>query len=126
MKRNPQDPPGLPTPRGFSQSMKWAGIVFVSGQLPLDVSGSVVSDDFRIQCRQVFRNIQVALESQDATLGDIVMLTVYLTNMDMYEAFREVRKEVLQEPFPTSTLIGVTGLAVDRALLEIEVLAAST
>lgn len=126
MDLNPQNPSDLPKGRGFSQTMKWAGVVFLSGQLPLGIDGALVSDEFRSQCRKVFSNLEAALRSQGSTLQDVLRINVYLTDMGNYEAFREVRAEMLQEPFPTSTLVGVTGLAVPGALLEIEAIAAGS
>ena len=124
MHRNPLNPPELPGPRGFSQSMRWGGLVILSVQLPLDGEGQLVSEEFRPQCRHVFRNVEIALEAQGVTLRDLLKITVYLTSLENYETFREVREEMLGSPFPTSTLIGVTGLAIPGALLSIEGLAA--
>jgi 2-iminobutanoate/2-iminopropanoate deaminase len=120
----PVNPSELPPPRGFSQSMPWGDLVILSVQLPLNEHGMLVSEDFDAQCQQVFRNIDVALTSQGGALKDLLKITVFLTSLENYEPFRDVREQMLEEPFPTSTLIGVTGLAVVGALISIEGLAA--
>lgn len=123
--RHSKNPPTLPPPRGFSQSMRVGDLIILSVQLPFDARKELVSTDFRVQCRRVFDNVRKALESQGATLRDLLNINVYLTSMDNYEAFRDVREEVMTTPFPTSTLVGVTRLAYEGALIAIEGIAAA-
>jgi enamine deaminase RidA (YjgF/YER057c/UK114 family) len=72
----------------------------------------------------VFRNIEVALEAAGSTMGDVVKLTVFLTNMSDLAAFREVRDEFVdsQRP-PASSLVQVSGLVHPAFRVEIEAIA---
>lgn len=122
------NPPGLARPAGFTHVVDVSAgrTVYVSGQVAKDASGNLVGGrDMRAQAEQVFRNIQTALESRGATLGDIVQLTAYIRDMSQLAAYREVRERVLgTNPRPASSLVGAAALASEDYLLEVEVIAA--
>jgi 2-iminobutanoate/2-iminopropanoate deaminase len=121
------DPPGLPVPRGFSQTIDANGFVFVSGQLPVDADRVLVGDgDAELQVRRVFENVRIALEANGLGLGDIVKLTALVVTMEAYEAFRNVRDELFQLPLPTSTVGCVTEIVIPGAEIEIDAIAVRT
>jgi reactive intermediate/imine deaminase len=102
-----------------------AALVFVSGQLPLDRQGKLVGEgDMARQTEQVFENLRAILEANGATFRDVVKIGSYLTDMSQLAAMREVRVRYLPEEPPASTLVGVSGLVLPEALLEVEVVAA--
>jgi enamine deaminase RidA (YjgF/YER057c/UK114 family) len=117
------DPEGLPTPRGFSQTIAFGGIVLVSGQLPVDADRRLVSDDPVEQARQVFRNLETALEANGLGLQHIVKFTAFVVGNEGYEAFRTARDEMIDPPFPTSTVGCVTEIVIPGAVVEIEAMA---
>jgi 2-iminobutanoate/2-iminopropanoate deaminase len=120
-----RDPDGLPVPRGFSQSMTVGDLVFVSGQLPVNAARELVGgDDAVAQTRQVFHNLEVALKANGLGLQDIVKFTALVVTNDAYEAFRDVRDELIRAPFPTSTVACVTEIVIPGAVIEIDVVAA--
>jgi reactive intermediate/imine deaminase len=120
-------PEGSPPVNGYSHAVSFAGpMVMISGQVPLDAEGRLVGyDDAAEQTRQVFRNIEIALAAAGSTMGDVVKLTVFLTNMSDLSAFREVRDEFVdaQRP-PASSLVQVSGLVHPAFRVEIEAIAA--
>jgi enamine deaminase RidA (YjgF/YER057c/UK114 family) len=119
------DPEGLPAPRGFSQTIAVGGLVFVSGQLPIDAEGNLVGGDDPVeQARQVFRNLRVALQANRLDLQHIVKFTALVVGKEAYEAFRTVRAELIEPPFPTSTVGCVVDIVIPRAVVEIDVIAA--
>lgn len=119
------DPDGLPAPRGFSQTIAFDGLVLVSGQLPVDAERRLVGDDDPVeQTRQVFRNIRIALEANGLGFEHIVKFTALVTTNEAYEAFRTVRDELIEPPFPTSTVACVTEIVLPGAVIEIDVIAA--
>jgi enamine deaminase RidA (YjgF/YER057c/UK114 family) len=122
------NPPGLGKPNGYSHVVEvYSGpTLYVAGQVARDANGNVVGrGDMRAQAEQVFRNIQTALEARAATLADIVQLTCYIRDMSQLAAYREVRERVLgAAPRPASTLVGVSALASEDFLLEVDVIAA--
>jgi enamine deaminase RidA (YjgF/YER057c/UK114 family) len=122
------NPPGLAKPAGYTHvvDVPAGRTIYVSGQVARDPSGNLVGGrDMRAQSEQVFKNIQIALESRGASLADIVQLTAYIRDMSQLAAYREVRERVLgTTPRPASSLVGVAALASDDFLLEVEVIAA--
>lgn len=125
MRRSPINPPQLPPPRGFSQSIQCGDLIILSVQLPFTAEGNLVSAEFRAQCAQVFENVRTVLEYQGATLNDLLKTNIYLTSMGNYDAFREIRADTLTPPFPTSTLVGIKRLAYEGVLVAIRGLAAA-
>jgi len=125
------NPDTLMTPRGFTQVVTIAGpakLLFISGQVAIDKEGKVVGPgDLKAQIRQAARNLKDALTAAGATAADIVKTNTYIVNYKQsdYSAMREARAELFPdgEP-PASTMVGVTSLAVDGLLVEMEAIAA--
>src|SRR4051794_36936158 len=106
-------PEGTPPTNGYSHAVAFTGtMIMVSGQVPLDADGKLIGpDDARAQARQVFRNIGAVLAAADATMSDVVKLTVFLTDLGDLAAFREARDEVIgADAPPASSLVQVAGL----------------
>ena len=96
--------------------------VYVSGQHPVDPTGSVVGDDIATQTTQVLDNVKRVLAAAGTTPERICKATVFLTDMTTFPAFNEVYDEWMPDPKPARSAVGVTDLAVD-SLVEIEVVA---
>lgn len=127
MKNYPVSP-NLSTPRGYSHVVEATGkMVFVAGQIALDKEGKVVGlGDMKAQTRQVLENVTAALAAAGASWKDVVKANTYVVNLnaDSIAAIREVRGDFFPaENPPASTLVGVTALAMDGLLIEIEVTA---
>lgn len=111
----------------FSVDLKACSrLVFVSGQVPLDVDGNLVSaDDFEVQFNQVFANLKASTESAGATMNDIVSLRTLLTRETDLDQFHKLRQEWYPQyfgdkPFPPNTLIVVKRLVWEDIRLEVE------
>ena len=114
-------PQGLPKPPTYSHVVKAGNTVYVAGQVAQDEKGQPVGrGDFTAQATQVFENLKKALTSAGADFGDLVKITVYITDPRYREPLGEVRSRYLTGPLPASTLIVVAGLASPDYLLEIE------
>lgn len=102
-------------------------LVFIAGQAAIDVDGSVVGGaDVGEQARQAFRNLRAAVESLGGTPADIVKLTTFVVGHapTHLAAVAAARDEILAiEELPASTLTGVTSLATDELLVEVEAVA---
>jgi 2-iminobutanoate/2-iminopropanoate deaminase len=98
----------VPPPAGaYSPAVRAGGFVFVSGQVPRDpVTGELVGDDIEGQTTQVLANVKRALEAAGATLGDVVSMTVYLSDIDDWGRFNDVYKATMSSPYPTRTALG--------------------
>lgn len=118
--------PGLydTTPRGYEQCIVANGFVYVAGQPGWDQNGKLVSPDFEPQARQAFQNVRVALEAAGVGMGDVVAMTVYLTDMRHLPEFRRARQEAMGEHMTAHTLLGVDKLADPGMLFEVQAVAA--
>ena len=99
--------------------------VYIAGQVALDRTGALVGPgDIRAQARQVFDNLQAALQAVGASFEQVVKLTYYLVDATQLPVVREVRDQYvnLQQP-PASTAVEVRRLVRDDLLLEVEAVA---
>jgi len=127
MRKTPVNPWTWQDRRGFTQAWRVeapAAILFVSGQVPLDDDGNLVApDDFDGQARRTFENLGRVLDEAGGTFGDIVKLTVYLTDMARLPDYGRIRAEYIRGRPPASTAVGVTALAVPGLMIEVEAIA---
>ena len=116
---------GLPEPIShYTDAVQGGGLLFVSGCVPADGHGQLVGgDDVVAQAHQVFNNIRTVLAAAGAGFADVVKVTVYLIDIDDRPRINPVRQEAFGDVRPASTLIEVSGLAVDGARLEVDVVA---
>jgi enamine deaminase RidA (YjgF/YER057c/UK114 family) len=124
------NPRTISKPPGYTHVVEATGpgrIVYIAGQLGLDVGGKVVGQagDFRAQAIQTFENLKAALAEVGATFNDVVKINNYLTDLPAHlPIFREVRDMYLDKSKPpASTTIQISALAREGALLETEAIA---
>ena len=100
-------------------------MVFVSGQVARDLDGNVVGvGDIYAQTRQVLRNMHEVLAESEATMDDVVKVTVFVTNLEEHlVASHEVRSEFFKNGYPASSLVEVSRLVHKDFLIEIEAIA---
>lgn len=109
----------------YSQAVdSGAGLVFLSGQLPLDpATGAFPEGGIQAQTRQSLRNVQAILEAAGLSLANVVKTTVFLADMGDFAAMNEVYAEFFSEPFPARSAVAAKALP-KGALVEIECIAA--
>ncbi|MEW6449628.1 MAG: RidA family protein [Pseudomonadota bacterium] len=118
------NPETIAKPGGYSHVVETVGpgrIVYIAGQLGLKPDGKIAGD-FRAQAVQAFENLKNALASVGATFNDVVKLNNYLIDIKSnLGAYREVRDLYVNvKAPPASTTIGITALAREDALFEVE------
>ncbi|MGD8486927.1 MAG: RidA family protein [Chloroflexota bacterium] len=107
----------------YSQAIVTDGLVFCSGQGPLDpATNELVEGDVTVQTERTMRNIEALLGEIGLDFSDVVKSTCYLADMDDFAAFNEVYASFLPEPYPARTTIQAARLPLD-ILVEIEVIA---
>ncbi len=120
-------PETLPQPFGYSHvvEVRPGRVIYVSGQVPLDREGRLVGEgDFEAQTRQVFENLQAALDAAGASWGDVVKLNYFLVDVSNLQAVRAIRDEYVDTAHPpASTLVEVSSLFRDDVLIEIDAVA---
>lgn len=114
--------PNAPTAAGpYSQAIGAAGLVFVAGQLPLDLSGNV-PDGVEAQTRQSLANVVAVLEAAGSSPAGVVKTTVFLKDMNDFAAMNAIYAEVFGQSLPARSTIEVARLPRD-VLVEIECIA---
>ena len=108
----------------YSQAVdSGAGLVFVSGQLPIDPSTGAFSEGgVTEQTRQSLLNAQAILQAAGLDLADVVKTTVFLADMGDFAAMNAVYATFFSEPFPARSAVAVKTLP-KGALIEIECIA---
>ena len=115
------DAPGALGP--YSQGIRDGDTVYVSGQGPVDPeTREVVEGDIQDETEQTLGNVDAVLEAAGLGLEDVVKATVFVTDMDNYEAVNEVYGEYMSEPYPARAAVEVADLPVDIGV-EIEAVA---
>lgn len=121
------NPATLAKPPGYSYVVEATGpnrLIFIAGQLGLDMENRLVGDDFRSQADKAIENLKLALADAGATVKDVVKINNYLVDMSHIPIFREVRdKHFNMSAPPASTTVAISQLARPGALFEIEAIA---
>ena len=103
-----------------------AGLVFVSGQLPIDpATGAFPEGGVQEQTRQSLTNAQAILASVGLGLRNVVKTTVFLADMADFAAMNQVYSQFFTAPFPARSAVAVKTLP-KGALVEIECIAEAT
>jgi 2-iminobutanoate/2-iminopropanoate deaminase len=98
--------------------------IYVSGQVSLDAGGNVVGEgDIKLQTETVLEHVKTVLEEAGGSMQDVVKVTVFITDMGLYDEIHEVRRRYFEEPYPASSMVEVSALIDPRLLIEIEAIA---
>ncbi len=98
--------------------------IYISGQVSLDTEGNVVGEgDMGLQTETVLEHVKTVVEEAGGGMEDIVKVTVFITDMGLYDEIHEVRRRYFEEPYPASSMVEVSALIDPRLLIEIEAVA---
>jgi enamine deaminase RidA (YjgF/YER057c/UK114 family) len=124
------NPPGLVRPVGFSHGVASRGgrMLFVAGQTAHNADGQVVAPgDVVGQYEQALRNIHVVVQAAGGTMHNIVKMTIYVQDRDLYKThLRElgrVHHAFFGRYYPATALIEISRFFEDGVLIEIESIA---
>lgn len=108
----------------YSQAV-WAGdFLFCAGQIPLDpTTGNLIAASIAEQTTRALENIRGVLQSQGLDFGNVVKVTVFLSDMNNFTAMNEVYAKYFTKEPPARSTVQVARLPKD-ALVEIEIVAA--
>jgi 2-iminobutanoate/2-iminopropanoate deaminase len=114
-----------PKPVGpFSQAIKANGLIFVAGQTARDPqTGQVIEGDITHQTERVIENLKAILEAADSSLDRTLKTTVYLKDMDDFEAMGKVYSRYFPLHPPARATVEVSGLHGGRVEIELIALA---
>ena len=111
MKKIAISTPAAPGAIGtYSQAIRCADTVYLSGQIGLDpVSGQLV-DGFEAQVKRVFDNLKAVAEAAGGSLDDFAKLNVYLTDLAHFARVNEIMGSYFSQPYPARAALGVASL----------------
>ena len=110
----------------YSQAVEANGILFVSGQLPINPElGKIEATTTIAQTEQIFANIKAILDEAGYTFSDVVKSTVFLSDIANFAEMNEVYKKYYQSECPARSAFAVKDLPLG-ALVEIETIACKT
>ena len=106
----------------YSQAVEINGIVYTSGQIPLDpATGELVGETIEEQAEQVMKNLEAILEAAGTKPENVVKTLCFLTDMGDFAAFNEVYARYFTEK-PARSCVGIKSLP-KGAICEVEVIA---
>lgn len=106
----------------YSQAIKANGILFTSGQIPIDpATGAVVAGGIKEQSEQVCKNLKAVLEAAGSCFGRVIKTTCFLADMADFAAFNEVYGAYFTEK-PARSCVAVKTLP-KNVLVEVECIA---
>jgi 2-iminobutanoate/2-iminopropanoate deaminase len=106
----------------YSQAVEKNGILYISGQIPLNQEGNMVGDNITVQTGQVMKNIDAILKEAGYTFDDVVKSTCLLKNINDFQAMNEVYGKYYTDNPPARAAYEVAALP-KGALVEIETIA---
>ena len=109
----------------YSQALDLGGMVFVSGQIPVDPATGAMPEDVQGQARQSLANLKAILAEAGLTMADVVKTVVFLADLDDFAAVNEVYAQAFAQPFPARSCVQVAGIP-KGAKVEIECIAVRT
>lgn len=107
----------------LSHATKIPGLVFISGQTPVDKKGNLVQGTIQDKTEACLKNLGNVLEAAGTSWEKLVKVNVYLKNMDDFGKMNEVYEKLVPSPKPARTCIQAAKLPMDVDV-EIEAIAA--
>lgn len=115
-----------PAPVGpYSQAVIHQGLVYVSGQIPLDpATGEIVEGEIEAQATRVFANLRAVLEAAGSGIERVLRTSIYLTDLSLFPRVNAVyERQFTGDPKPARSTVGVASLPLG---VQIEVDAIAT
>lgn len=103
----------------YSQAIRTGNLLFISGQLPINPADGVIPHDIKAQTCQILENLKSILEAAGTSLSAVVKTTVYLNNLDDFDAMNAVYQAYFTRGAPARSTIEVSQIP-RGALIEIE------
>jgi 2-iminobutanoate/2-iminopropanoate deaminase len=98
----------------YSQAVVHNGMVYASGQIPLDpATNDLVNDNITIQTTQVLENLKAVLEAAGSSLDRVLKTTVYLRDMDEFPLMNEVYGKYFTSSWPARATVQAARLPKD-------------
>lgn len=106
----------------YSQALDLGGMVFVSGQIPVDPATGAMPEDVQDQARQSLANLKAILAEAGLTMANVVKTVIFLADINDFAAVNAVYAEAFAEPYPARSCVQVAAIP-KGARVEIECIA---
>jgi len=116
---------GTPIPKGhYSQGVVHNGMVYVSGQLPMNLTTREIENgSIEAQTELALRNVEAVLLAAGSNLNDVVQMTIYVSDIELWDKINEVYARILGEHRLARAIVPVKDLHFDTKI-EIQAIAA--
>ncbi len=105
----------------YSQAILVNGMLYTSGQIPLNLEGNIVGDNIKGQTEQVMKNLKAVLEEAGTNFENTIKTTCFLSDMSNFVGFNEVYSKYFTSN-PARSCVAVKELP-KQVLVEVEVIA---
>ncbi|MBK9164544.1 MAG: RidA family protein [Acidobacteria bacterium] len=118
-------PPNQPQPKGhYSPGVEHNGLIYVSGQLPMSLdTREPFTGDIGEQTELALRNVEAVLKAGGSDLGHVLQMTIYVSDMEMWDEVNTKYAEVMGEHRPARAIVPVKDLHFGTKI-EIQAIAA--
>jgi endoribonuclease L-PSP, putative len=118
-------PENFPKPAGhYSPGIVCDGMVYVSGQLPLDLeTREPFTGEIEKQTELALRNVEVVLNAAGSDLDHVVQMTIYVSDMELWDGVNKAYAAVMGEHRPARAIVPVKDLHFDTKI-EMQAIAA--
>lgn len=103
----------------YSQGITAGGLLFTSGQIPIDPKTGEIPGGVEAQARQALTNVSNIVKEAGADMNKVIKTTVFIKNMEDFAKINEVYAEFFEKPYPARSCVEVARLPKD-VLLEVE------
>ncbi|MBP1326684.1 2-iminobutanoate/2-iminopropanoate deaminase [Leucobacter exalbidus] len=110
----------------YSDAVVANGMVFTTGQMPLDSNWDLIATDFDAQARFVFERLATLLTASGSSPSDVIRLTIYLSDIDNTAALVPQRRAFLGAARPASVIVQTGNFGTPGMFLEVEAIATLT
>jgi 2-iminobutanoate/2-iminopropanoate deaminase len=106
----------------YSEAVRAGELLFISGQLGIDLTNGELAEGVEKQTKQALENLKAILEAGGSSLNEVVMVNVFLKNMDNFSVMNQIYASYFAESFPARCCVEVSKLPKE-AEVEIEAIA---
>ena len=114
---NPISTDGAPKAVGpYSQAVECNGMVFVSGQLPVDPKDGSVPDGVRDRTIRALENVRSIAEAAGCSMSDCVKVTIFMSDISEFPDVNDAYAEMFSEPYPARSCVEVSRIPKGMSL----------
>lgn len=107
----------------YSQAIEVNGMVYASGQIPLNPATGEIPEGIEAQAEQALTNVKNLLEAAGTSIDNVVKTTVFMADMADFATVNGIYARYFTEPYPARSAVAVKTLP-KNVLIEVEVIAA--